>query len=529
VAADTQTTASTQKRAASLARIKRQRTKRLARLLARAYYLQQRGRQEEMYNIVCEEFVSLGGVYVKFLQGVLLGSTVMKKWHSPDKLKIFEDLDTLPLDIVAILRHELMPAKLAEISLIQPKPFAAGSFGQVYYGQHADGTPIIVKVLRPDIRELLRYDLRLLAVFSRNFANKQYKNIDMNVGNAMREFRASTLRETDYIAEAHFGQELYNAYKDNDKLVIPRTYVELCTPHIIVQEYVDGISGAELVKLKSQGIDPVDYIREKLDSDLDSQLKVVGVESLTGAFHLPRIQGDPHPGNLRFMTGDRIAIIDFGIAANSPGNKAAFFGVINEWHKLFDGNENMVGLFEQFMRFFVNDLYIALRKLSGHRLAEPNTDLTREVGRVMHEIFQSAIGTKDMRSILTGGRTLQTINQVINRGNRFGLVMRLDSSEILRAAQTYMSVVEALGRRNEVLPKVFEIVVDQLNNEYAGTFEDSEDPISTSEAIETINRWLERVATRDPALFQKLMNRIKLKAAAKIEPIEILEKDNSHA
>jgi tRNA A-37 threonylcarbamoyl transferase component Bud32 len=504
-------------RTATLARIKRQRTRRLARLLAKAYYLQQRGRQEAMYNMVCEEFVSLGGVYVKFLQGVLLNSTVMKRWHSPDKLKIFEDLDTIPLDIVGILRTELTPAKLADIRLIQPKPFAAGSFGQVYYGQHVDGTPIIVKVLRPDIRELLRYDLRLLAIFSRNFANKQYQNIDMNVGNAMREFRASTLRETDYIAEAQFGQELYAAYRDHPKLVIPRTYVDLSTSHIIVQEYIDGISGAQLVKLKTEGTDPNDYVREKLGSDLDDQLKTLGVESIAGAFYLPRIQGDPHPGNLRFMTDNRIALIDFGISASSPTNKAAFYGVISEWSKLFNGNENMVGFFEQFMRFFINDLYMALQKLSGNRLSDENIDLTREVGRVMHEVFKSAIGTEDMKGILTGGRTLQTINKVINKGNRFGLVMRLDSSEILRASQTYMSVVETLGRRNDVLPVVFDTVVERLRNDSAESFQDGEEPISTSEAIETINRWLERVATRDPALFRQLIRRIKLQSDTKLK------------
>jgi predicted unusual protein kinase regulating ubiquinone biosynthesis (AarF/ABC1/UbiB family) len=519
-----------------LARMKRQRTRRLAKLIVRAYYLQQRGKEEAMYNLVCEEFVNLGGVYVKFLQGVLLNSKVMRKWHNPAKLKIFENLDTVPLDIVAILRSELTPEKLSQIKLIQPEPFAAGSFGQVYYGQRADGTPIVIKVLRPFIRELLRHDLRLLAIFSRNFVNRQYQNIDMNLGSAVREFRAATLRETDYIGEAEFATELYDTYHNHPLLVIPKTYQDLCTQHIIVQDYVDGISGADLVKLTQEGVDAADYVRQHLGSDIDKQLETLGVESLFGAFKLPRIQGDPHPGNLRFMKNDRIALIDFGISARSPSNLSAFFGVITEWHKLFQGSQNMVSLFEQFLRFFVNDLYRALRKLSSMAgrsldLKTPDKNLTEEVGHLVQEIVNSAIGTNDLKSIVDGGRSMQTLNQIINRGNRFGLVMHLDSSEILRATSTYISVVETLGRRQTVLPKVFETVVQRVSSEHPELYEDSEEATSTSEAIETINHWLERVAVRDPALFKQIVRRIRLygpTTATQQVPVPIKEEE-SHA
>src|SRR5690606_22788188 len=116
------------------------------------------------------------GVYVKFLQGVLLRSQVMRKWHNPEKLKIFENLDHEPIDIGRLLQMELPKEKLSQIALIQPEPFAAGSFGQVYYGQLRNGQPIIIKVLRPMIRELLQHDLRLLKRFSKTFFSKLYKN-----------------------------------------------------------------------------------------------------------------------------------------------------------------------------------------------------------------------------------------------------------------------------------------------------------------------------------------------------------------
>src|SRR5262245_17813822 len=108
-----------------------------------------------MANYLCDEFVALGGVYTKFLQGVMLRSEMMRRWHNPKRNNVFENLDTELIDLPALLRQELPPHKLGQIAQVQPEPFAAGSFGQVYYGTLRDGSPIIIKALRPLIRETL--------------------------------------------------------------------------------------------------------------------------------------------------------------------------------------------------------------------------------------------------------------------------------------------------------------------------------------------------------------------------------------
>ncbi|MES2970735.1 MAG: AarF/ABC1/UbiB kinase family protein [Patescibacteria group bacterium] len=499
-----------------IAAIKRNRTARIAKLLTRSLYLHRRGKKAEVYTLVCDEFVRFGGVYVKFLQGVLLRSQALKHWSSPDKLNIFENLHSEPLDIVKILQTEIPADKLTQIANIQPQPFAAGSFGQVYYGQLATGQQIIIKVLRPMVRDLLRYDLRLLSMFSKKFLRKMHKgNVDMNLNEAVKEFQISTLRETDYIAEAEFAAELHAAYKNHSTFIIPETFTELCTKNIIVQEYVDGISVASIVKLHEQGVDPKEYVAEQLGSDLDTQLITLGYESLMGAFDLRRIQGDPHPGNIRLMKDNKVGIIDFGISAASPVNKAAFFGLLQEWHRLFGDGRNISNLFEQFMRFFVSDLYRALKRLSSFSpstTAEGN-NFTGEVGKVAQETFSQLTGVRDIDPLLADGRVLQLVNQMVNKDNRFGLVIKLESSEILRAATTYITLVESLGRRGVVLPKVFEQVVNNVSAKYPELQHTQDDGMSVSHALQTVSNWLERVAERDPALFMQLTRRIKLRKA----------------
>jgi serine/threonine protein kinase len=503
----------------SIAAIKRYRTRKLASLITKSYYLHRRNKKDLMYSNLCEEFIALGGVYVKFLQGVMLQSEVMRRWSSPNRLRIFENLDCEPLDVVQILRHELSPEQLAKITTIQPEPFAAGSFGQVYYGQHINGKPIIIKVLRPMVRELLKYDLRLLGAFSKRFFMKLYpRNMELDMDEAIREFKTATMRETDYIEEARFASEQYQDHKGNPQFIIPETFTDLCTPNIIVQEYIDGLSVAQLVKLKEQGVDIEQYVQEYTGSNLDKQLVVLGFESLNGMFNLNRIQGDPHPGNVRLMTNNRVGLIDFGISAPAPRNKAAFLGLIEEWNRLYSDDQNIVGLFEQFMRFFVSDLYRALKRLSSLRNdTAQKSNYTSEVGKVAQEAFSNVMGTKDIAPILNDGRVLQIFNQIINKGNRFGLVMKLEDSEIIRAAQTYITLVDSLGRRTTVLPRVFDRLIEQVNQDHPELRHHQDDTMSMSQAIETVSRWLERVAIRDPALFRQLMQRIKLST---IKPVQ---------
>lgn len=497
-----------------LAALKRQRTAKLTKLAARAALLQRRGRQDEAYTLLCNEFVKLGGIYVKFLQGVLLNSPTMKRWHSPNKLKIFESLPQEPIDIIALLQAWLRPDQLQQLAKVQTTPFAAGSFGQVYYGEHTNGQPIIIKALRPQVRELLQHDLRLLGLFTRFFAGRHYRQFDMKLDDAIKDFRRATLAETDYVNEAHFAHEMYETQKNNPDLIIPRTYLELCTPQFIVQDYVGGISCADLLqKHLDEKLNPSKVVRENLGSNLQQQLETLGISLVSDCFDLPRVMGDPHPGNIRLLPENKIALIDFGIAAPAPRNRAAFYGLIREWSQMYQGTLSIPALFEQFLRVFMNDLYRALKKLTSMMPAGQNQlmqeNMLKGVGGIIKELFDGEAKTDDLLETMNQGRLLRLFSQVINKGNRLGLIIRFEDSEILRAAQTYMSTVEALGLRSEVFTTVFSTVVaEQAAKHPELTGNEGERQITTSQALEVINSWLERVANKDPLLFRRLLQQV---------------------
>ncbi|HEY5268672.1 MAG TPA: AarF/ABC1/UbiB kinase family protein [Candidatus Saccharimonadales bacterium] len=493
----------------SISSIKRHRAAKMAKIAARALYLQKKGDNVAMANYICDELVSLGGIYIKFLQGVMLQSEFFKQWSSPSKLNIFENLDSELINIGEFLRAELSPSKLANISQVQPQPFAAGSFGQVYYGTLDDGTPIIIKVLRPLVRETLQFDLRLIGIFSKQFFKKLYENVQINPDTAIKEFKRASLNETDYIAEANFANELHLAYKDNQKLLIPKTYLDLCTKNIIVQEYIGGISAAQLIKQKEQGVDPYSNVKEVLGSDLDLQLIELGIQYFYGMFTLPRIQGDPHPGNVKLLANNQIGLIDFGIEAPAPKDKPAFFGLIKEYSNIYVGKLDIEELFGRFLKVFANDLYNAFRKINQVRDGGEDGDLTKTIGRIANKTFMSKMKTGESASMTNDPNIIKLINRVVNDQNRFGIELSLESTEMLRAAQTYINLVESLGRKDKVLPVVFSKAIAKLELEHPELVVEKMSNMSVARAINIITKWLERVATRDPVLFRKLISHVR--------------------
>ncbi len=90
---------------------------------------------------------------------------------------------------------------------------------------------------------------------------------------------------------------------------------------------------------------------------------------------------------------------------------------------------------------------------------------------------------------------------------------------MLRAAQTYMTLVETMGRLNVVMPRVFSRVVDQVNKDFPGLAHQSDATMSVGQALEVVTNWLERIAERDPVLFRQLLERIRPRTIQDIAPV----------
>ncbi|MEW5786680.1 MAG: AarF/UbiB family protein [Pseudomonadota bacterium] len=183
----------------------------------------------------------------------------------------------------------------------QVEPFAAASIAQVHRARLEDGTPVVVKVRRPDILPKIEADLRILVHLARIMELqmpdlRRYKPVQI-VG----QLKRSLLREFDLVKEARNLESFAERFKDDLTVRIPRVFWAHCAETVNVQEELVGVPGNDLAAARAAGCD----LKLLATRGADAVLKMILID---GYFH-----ADPHPGNVVYLPGNRLGLLDFGM------------------------------------------------------------------------------------------------------------------------------------------------------------------------------------------------------------------------
>ena len=404
------------------------------------------GKQKELIpQAIYTNFRELGGVYVKFLQMLVLRSESFQSLRDYNIYDVYDQVNTEPIDIKALLSAEL-GLKASDIVLDNELPFAAGSFGQVYLAKHQNKW-VILKVLRPSIVSDLKFDLRVLGILSRLIDWFSFGSA-INMRRIHKEFARSAILETNYLLEADYASTLYERYKNHASLVIPYTYRELSTARLICQDYVDGVAATDLINAAKNGVDINRYVSEVLGSDLKQQLVALGSEVLSSVFLYGTAYGDPHPGNIKFLSGNKIGLIDYGVQAPAPKDTLNFHRLIQEYYKIYSGAPDLRGYSRVLLDLYGGDIIQAAHSLDeyystgSHQLLDKLIDTAEQIMESQRE---------QISGLLNNNKMMMIFNGVINKNNQFCLEYNLDGPEIMRAGILFISLVSNLGVKNDVL------------------------------------------------------------------------------
>lgn len=184
---------------------------------------------------------------------------------------------------------------------LEERPHAAASIAQVHRAKLADGTPVVLKVRRPAIRAKIEADLRILsalaAVAQAELPElKRFQPVEMAA-----QFGKSLAREMDLAVEARSQERFARNFANEETILIPKVYWEFTGPSMNVQQLVEGVPGNDLELVERAGLD-----RKVLaERGAGAVLKMILVD---GFFH-----ADPHPGNVFYLPGNRLCLIDFGM------------------------------------------------------------------------------------------------------------------------------------------------------------------------------------------------------------------------
>ena len=181
------------------------------------------------------------------------------------------------------------------------EPFAAASIAQVHRARLHDGVPVVVKIRRPDIHTKIDADLRILTHLARLMEMEMPDMKRYRVVQIVGQLQRSLLRELDLAKEARNLDTFAAHFEHDDTVHIPKVYWEFCGETVNVQEELVGIPGSQIARAEAEGFD----LRQLAARGADAVLKMI---LLDGYFH-----ADPHPGNVIYLPGNRIGLIDFGM------------------------------------------------------------------------------------------------------------------------------------------------------------------------------------------------------------------------
>ena len=318
---------------------------------------------------------------------------------------------------------------------LQPEPAAAASIAQVHKARLRDGegpgTEVAVKVQRPGIRATVEQDLDILLRLAARLEDRARWARAVGTADVARGFAAAMREELDFRVEARnmtavaatwAGQQ--RAASNSVSVVLPALHERLCTEHVLVIDWLDGVSlraAGELIE--DRGLDRTELARVLLRS-------MVYQITEGGVFH-----ADPHPGNILLLSDGRLALLDFG----------------------------SVGRLDAQQRSALQTLLLALGRGDPAALRDALLELVTRPDEVDELQLERALG-RFMARHLAGGTaaTAEMFTDLFRLATRFELVIPPEIATVLRSLGTLEGTLALLTPGIDIADEARRYAADQV-------------------------------------------------------------------
>lgn len=245
---------------------------------------------------------SLGPIFVKLGQVLSTRPDLLPEQYAQELAKLQDQVPPFDAQLSRQQIEQSLQRKIAEVyESFDEQPVASASIAQVHKARLFNGDEVAVKVLRPNLIQVIEQDLSLMkwcAVWiERLFSDgKRLKPKEV-----VAEFDKYLHDELDLMREAANASQLYRHFEKSDKLIVPKVYFEYCSRDVLTIQWMNGIPISDIATLKANGINL-------------QQLARFGVEIFfTQVFKHGFFHADMHPGNILVAPDGRYIALDFGI------------------------------------------------------------------------------------------------------------------------------------------------------------------------------------------------------------------------
>jgi ubiquinone biosynthesis protein len=407
-------------------------------------------------------FEELGPTFIKFGQILSIRRDVLPEEYVSEFEKLQDAVPPFSYAEVARLIAEEFGRDVKDVfEEFASEPLASASIAQAHLARTKTGQEVIVKVQRPQIRQMILQDLAIMEHLARLSARRIPESRRYDPVGLVEEFRKTILLELDFRREGRNADRLRQHLRDMPGIVIPQVFWEYSAPRVLTIEYMVGQGLREALGRSAED-------RHRIAANLyEAFLKQIFED---GFFH-----ADPHPGNLLFLPDGRVGLLDFGIVGRVSRDRLA--GLVTILLAIMEQDveallDECIGLGLMPADLDRQTIQYEIDELLAEHLDLPLRDIS--LGHILETLFE--MGRKHRLKVLSNlvllGKTMMTLEAVIRALDpAFALVeearweverlmrLRLSAEALLKTGwRTTRQVVHLARRLPQRLERILQYV-----------------------------------------------------------------------
>jgi ubiquinone biosynthesis protein len=261
------------------------------------------GTRGERIRLALEE---LGPIFVKFGQALSTRRDLLPPDIADELEKLQDRVPPFPGNEARAIVERAYGRPVTEVfEQFDETPLAAASIAQVHVARLRTGEDVVVKVIRPGVREKIERDLEVMHVFARLARDYAREGHRLRPVEVVEEYEKTILDELDLMREAANAAQLKRNFAGNDLLHVPAVHWDYCRPEAMVMERIRGVIISDLDELRRRGAN--------IQRLAENGVTIFFTQVLRHNF----FHADMHPGNIFVQLGDpeypKYCAVDFGI------------------------------------------------------------------------------------------------------------------------------------------------------------------------------------------------------------------------
>lgn len=250
---------------------------------------------------VREALEELGGTFIKLGQVLSTRPDLVPQELADELRRLRSNCPTVPYPEIRKRLEEEFGDRLSTLfQSINEEPLAAASIAQVHPAVLADGTNVVLKIVRPGIEETIESDMDILMELARLTENR-FREQGYSPTETVREFQQELTREVDLLHEGRSTDRFRKYFADDPMIHFPVVYWSATSRRVLALEHVQGT----LLSETDFSLMTAEHRRAIVSKGAEAVFR----QCLEfGFFH-----ADPHPGNIFAMPEGGICFIDCGM------------------------------------------------------------------------------------------------------------------------------------------------------------------------------------------------------------------------